>query len=293
MVDEIVLELQQAAQSNVDANGQEILLIPLAALRQIAAAHGLSLRQVEIIAVDNHILPMRYQRNLGTVGWEGQSKLLRSTVAVVGAGGLGGWIIEGLARMGVGHLIVIDADVFEENNLNRQLLATEANLGQPKAEFAVTRVAQINAATEVIAHKVWADATNFPDLLASAAVAVDALDTLPARLALQQAAAQLGIPLVHGAIAGYIGQVMTIFPGDPGLLALYGKGQVPQRGIETRWGNPAATPMMVAAWQIQEVVKLIVGRGEPLRHRLLLLDAESGTVDILRIGSQEPSPPAS
>ncbi len=77
---------------------------------------------------------------------------------------------------------------------------------------------------------------------------------------------------------------MTVFPGDPGLVALYGEEGIPQRGIETHWGNPAATPMMVAAWQIQEVVKLITGRGEPLRNRLLLFDAESGTVDEIHIG---------
>jgi len=283
MIDEIIARMQRIAHKTIDPEGQEILLLSLAILREIARAEGISPREAELIAVDNHILPIRYQRNLGTVGWAGQSKLLRATVAIVGAGGLGGWIIEGLARMGVGHLIVIDADAVEENNLNRQLLATESNVGESKAELAAARVAQVNAATEVTAHSVWADASNFADLLACADVAVDALDTLPARLELQRAAASLGIPLVHGAIAGYIGQVMTILPGDAGLLALYGSDKIPQRGIETKWGNPAATPMMVAAWEIQEVVKLIVGRGDPLRHRMLFLDAESGTVDLLPI----------
>ena len=283
MIDEIVAEMQRVAQQTVSSDGQETLLLSLADLRRIAQSWGLSLREIEILALDNHLLPARYQRNLGTVGWEGQSKLRRATVAVVGAGGLGGWIIEGLARMGLGKLIVIDADVIEENNLNRQLLATESSLGKPKAELAVARVAEVNAATEVIAHHTWANTDNFVDLLASAEVAVDALDTLPARFELQHAAARLNIPLVHGAIAGYVGQVMTILPGDPGLHALYGQGDIPQRGIETRWGNPSATPMMIAAWQIHEVVKLIVGRGELLRNRLLLFDAEAGTMDLLRL----------
>lgn len=283
MIDEIVAEMQRVAWKTVDPDGQEVLLLPLSDLRKIAEAHHLSSREVEILALDNRMLPIRYQRNLGTVGWEGQAKLLRSTVAVVGAGGLGGWIIEGLARMGVGRLVVIDADVFEENNLNRQLLATEANIGRSKAESAIARVAQINASTEVIAHRVWADSSNFAELLAGVDVAVDALDTLPARLELQRAAASLGIPLVHGAIGGYTGQVMTIMPGDRGLFALYGEVDIPQRGVETRWGNPSATPMMISAWEIQEVVKLLVGRGEPLRHRLLFFDAESGTVDVLHI----------
>lgn len=284
MGDDILSEMRRLAQAKRDANGQELALLSLGALRQVAQQHRLTLREAELLALDHHVLPMRYERSLGTVGWDGQSKLLRATVAVVGAGGLGGWIVEGLARMGMGRLIIIDSDAVEESNLNRQLLAVEESLGQPKAKLAAARVAAVNAATEVSAHQLWADAENLPRLLAGAQVAVDALDTLPARLQLQRAAAALGIPFVHGAIAGYSGQVMTILPGDPGLFALYGEDAVPQRGIETRLGNPAATPMMVAAWQIHEVVKLIIGRGELLRHRMLLLDAESGTVDEIAIG---------
>lgn len=281
---DILSEMRRLAQAKRDANGQELALLSLGALRQVAQQHRLTLREAELLALDHHVLPMRYERSLGTVGWDGQSKLLRATVAVVGAGGLGGWIVEGLARMGMGRLIIIDSDAVEESNLNRQLLAVEESLGQPKAKMAAARVAAVNAATEVSAHQLWADAENLPRLLAGAQVAVDALDTLPARLQLQRAAAALGIPFVHGAIAGYSGQVMTILPGDPGLFALYGEDAVPQRGIETRLGNPAATPMMVAAWQIHEVVKLIIGKGELLRHRMLLLDAESGTVDEIAIG---------
>jgi len=109
------------------------------------------------------------------------------------------------------------------------------------------------------------------------------LDQLPARMMLQSVCQTLGIPLVHGAIGGYIGQVTTIFPGDAGLCALYGEGRVPERGAEVEWGNPAATPMMIAAWQIQEVVKLLTGKGDLLRGRLLFLDAESGTVECFRL----------
>jgi molybdopterin/thiamine biosynthesis adenylyltransferase len=271
-----------------DAGSGEIALLSLRDAQEIAAAASVSLRDVELAALSAEICPVRYQRNLGTVGWEGQQRLLRSRVLVLGSGGLGGWNVEGLARMGVGTLVVVDADVFEENNLNRQLLATEATLGQPKAELAAARVRAVNGAVSVEAHRVWADGANLPDLLAGADVAVDALDTLPARMVLQRAAAEANVPLVHGAIAGYTGQVMTILPGDEGLYALYGReSTIPERGIETRLGNPAATPMMVAAWQIQEVVKLLTGKGDPLRYRLLLMDAESGEVDLLELAHSE------
>jgi len=280
---EIGVRLRALAQETKDPRGEPLLLISMSALRQMAREAGLGLREAEIVALEERILPVRYQRNLGTVGWDGQLALLRATVGVVGAGGLGGWIIEGLARMGVGRLIVIDGDVFEENNLNRQALATEGDLGQPKAEAARRRVAQVNAAVEMVTHQVRVSEAEMVQLLRGADVLVDALDALPTRLALQRAARTLARPLVHGAIAGYVGQVMTILPGDPGLEALYGSERVPERGIEVQCGNPAATPMMIAAWEIQEVVKLLTGRGQPLRHRLLFMDSEIGTVDVLQV----------
>jgi molybdopterin/thiamine biosynthesis adenylyltransferase len=240
-------------------------------------------RDVELAALEAGVMPRRYVRNLGTVGLAGQARLLRASVGVVGAGGLGGYVIEGLARMGVGRLVVIDGDVFEDHNLNRQLLSTQANLGHPKAEVARQRVSEVNSAVEAVAQTVLLSADNAAELLAGSDVIVDCLDRLTTRLVLQSAAEALGVPLVHGSIAGYLGQVMTIFPGDPGLRGLYGDGQVPERGIEVQLGNPAATPMMVAAWQIQEVIKVLLGSGEPLRRRLLFMDAESGTVSILQV----------
>jgi len=145
------------------------------------------------------------------------------------------------------------------------------------------RVAEINSAVDVVAHTLRVDEEQMVRLLQGSNVLVDALDALPTRLELQRAARRLGVPMVHGAIAGYVGQVMTILPEDAGLFGLYGSEHVPEHGIEAQWGNPAATPMMVAAWQVQEVVKLLTGRGEPLRHRLLFMDGEIGAVDLLQV----------
>jgi len=268
--------------------GREVRLLSLAACQQISEKEGVPLREVEIAAIQQRVLPVRYQRNLGTVGWEGLRKLLEATVAIAGLGGLGGWVVEGLARMGVGHLILIDGDRFEENNLNRQLLSIPAVIGSAKTAVARDRVAAVNPATQVTTYQQQITRDTLPQMLsteqATVNVLVDALDTLPTRLMLQDVAQSLNIPMVHGAIAGYVGQVMTIFPGDQGLYALYGRGPVPERGIETAWGNPAATPMMVSAWQIQEVVKIITGKGIPLRNRMLFMDAEVGEVTILNVG---------
>ena len=258
-------------------DGSDPPLISLAAIHDLARRYACTVHQVEMAALARRVMPERYQRNLGTMGWEGQLRLLQSCVAVVGAGGLGGWIIEGLARMGVGHVIVIDGDSFQDNNLNRQLGCTELTLGRPKAECLAERVGEVNSAVQVTAHVAWLNEENGNALLAGADVVVDALDNLPARFMLERLAGRMGIPMVHGAIGGYTGQVMTVLPGDPGLIAFYGACTM-EKGMETRLGNPAATPMMIAAWEVQEVVKVLVGQGVLVRNRILIMDAEHGDV---------------
>lgn len=266
----------------VEENG--LLLLPIEAVRRVEQESGLTRREVEILALEEGVLPRRYMRNYGTLGLDGQLRLLRSRVAVIGLGGLGGYVVEGLARMGVGQLVLMDGDTFVDHNLNRQLLSGEPWLGRAKPEVAAERVRAVNAAVEVIPRAEYATEENLPTVLEGVDVVVDALDRLPTRLMLQRVAAEVGVPMVHGAIAGWIGQVMTIFPGDPGLRALYGEEGVPERGLEARLGTPAATPMAVAAWEVQEVVKVLTGKGEPLRGRLLVMDAESGTVEVIRVG---------
>jgi molybdopterin-synthase adenylyltransferase len=289
---DLLTEMGRLATSVAGPEGKETRILPLPVVRDLARRWGTSAREVEIQALKAQILPARYERSHGTVGWSGQVKLLESTVAIVGAGGLGGWIIEALARMGVGHLVVIDGDTFAENNLNRQALCTEDNLVQRKPDAARERVARVNSAVEITIHPVMADEAGMRDMLAGADVVVDALDTLPTRLVLQKVAQEFGIPMVHGAIGGYIGQVMTVFPGDEGLYAIFGRGDIPERGIEVQLGNPAATPMMVASWQVQEVVKILLGVGKPLRNRLLFMDAEYGVTEILEIKPPAAAQPA-
>jgi molybdopterin/thiamine biosynthesis adenylyltransferase len=257
----------------------------LGQVHTLVAEFGYSVREVELAALEMEVVPERYWRNIGTIGLEGQSQLLRSTVAVVGLGGLGGFVTEALARMGVGRLVLIDGDVFEEHNLNRQLLSTEGDLGAHKAAIAEQRVAAVNGAVETESHAVDLTPENLPRLLKGADVVVDALDSLPTRLMLQDGAQDLGIPMVHGSIAGFLGQMMTIFPDDPGLHALYGVGdQLPEQGLEAQLGTPASTPMAVAAWEAQEVVKILVGCGVLLRDRLLVMDMESGSIELLQLG---------
>lgn len=241
-------------------------------------------RGLEIATLRAGMSPRRYLRNLGTLGLEGQARLLEASVGVAGLGGLGGTIAELLARAGVGELVLVDPDTISEDNLNRQILATERNVGRTKVEAARERLALVNSAVSVATHRLRAEAADFTRLFRGTSVAVDALDNMASRFALQDAAAALGLPFVHGAIAGLSGQVATIFPGDPGLEALYGpRNTTRDRGVETVVGNPSPTPAMVAAVQAQEVVKLISGVGRPLRRRLLLLDALTGYAAVVEL----------
>ncbi len=266
-----------AATKRVKFSGdEEYAGIDLLGVRQVAAAASISEREVEIAALREGIIPVRYRRNIPSLGIEGQVRLLAATAAVVGAGGLGGLIIELLARAGVGRLILIDGDSFAEDNLNRQLLCREGDLGRKKIAAAGERVAAVNSAVEVIAHPVFLTADNAAALLAGAEVVIDALDRISVRILLEKTAARLSVPLVHGAIGGLIGQVATVRPGEEILsISIYGREESPPRGIEAVLGTPTITPAVVASLEAMEAVKILLGWESSLANELLYLDLES------------------
>jgi len=266
-------ELRAALRANAFRSGEsELQLVSLHAVRKLAQESGVTPLQVETEALKSQIVPLRYQRNIGTIGIEGQLRLLRSCVGVCGLGGLGGYVVELLARYGIGRLILADGEWFEESNLNRQSFCTEADLGRPKTEAAAERVRCINSSLMVSTHHGRLEKEDVGEVFGEADLVVDALDTVSSRLALEEGCMELGKPLVHGAIAGNAGQVMTILPGDPGLKSIYADGE--DRGIETVEGNPPTTASLVASIQVQEAIKIICG-GELLRKGFLLVDMAS------------------
>ncbi len=282
---DIVQQIAKSVETYADPDGKKHPVINLKAVASIAQGQRVTVRDVEIAALQQGITPWRYLRNIGTIGLDGQLKLLRSTVAVVGAGGLGGTTIELLARQGTGHIIIIDDDRFAEQNLNRQLMSTEKNLGKYKATVAAKRVRDINSAVTVTTFVEKLNKENAHRLLKDARVVADGLDNLPSRFVVENACRDLGIPYVYGSIAGFGGQLMTIFPGDAGLSCIYGSsGGFPEQGIEVKIGNPSATPAIIAAWQVQEIVKIITGIGKPLRNRLLVLDTIEGFAEKIDLG---------
>ena len=145
----------------------------------------------------------RYSRNIPSVSEAEQEALARKRVLVAGCGGLGGCLIEYLARMGVGEITAVDGDVFEPSNLNRQILSQEALLGVPKARAARERVQAVNSAVTVRAVESFLDGDNADGLVRGQDLVLDALDNAGARLILEDACARQGVTIVHGAIQGW------------------------------------------------------------------------------------------
>ena len=266
--------------------------LPLAAVREIAALCACPAKEVEIAALNRGIIPERYDRSLGTVGGPaGQLRLLQSKAAIIGLGGLGGLAAELLARMGVGTLVLVDGDSFSESNLNRQLISAEKNLGVSKVKAAAARLAEVNSAVELIPFPIFATPQNLDSMLAGCQVVLDCLDSLATRFLLQDFCRKLEIPLVHGAIAQFYGQLTVVYPGDAGLEAVYGPPAAEKDGgIEKELGNPAATPALVASLQAQEALKILLGVGELVRGRLLFIDTLQGIFESIKL---LPTPPSS
>jgi adenylyltransferase/sulfurtransferase len=218
----------------------------------------------------------RYSRHIimDEIGPEGQAALLDAAVLVVGAGGLGSPVLQYLAAAGVGHLAVVDDDVVERANLQRQVVHGDSDVGRPKVESARDFVAGLNPDVDVTTHELRVSAENAADLVAGHDVVVDASDNFPTRYLCNDACVLADIPLSHGAVYRFEGQVTTVTGGEPCYRCLFPEappeGAVPDCATT---GVLGALPGTVGAMQATEVVKLITGVGDPLDGRLLAYDA--------------------
>ncbi|OQY50541.1 MAG: hypothetical protein B6240_01395 [Desulfobacteraceae bacterium 4572_87] len=265
-----------------DTAGREVRILEDASAFLVAAHFDCSVRAVYEASLNAGICPYRYLRNRETISVPEQYHLVKSRVVVVGSGGLGGPALLLLARMGIGYLVVVDPDRFDETNLNRQALSSGPDLGQPKCEVAARVLENVNPGVDLLVHPVRIDDTNAEDILAGSDVIVDALDNVPDRFRVQAAARSLKIPLVHGAVAGFEGQLMTIFPEDRGFSLLYGTRDGKRNRKESPeavLGVPAVTPSLVATLQAMEVIKILLGRGKPFRNSMVHVDMETGEMN--------------
>jgi molybdopterin/thiamine biosynthesis adenylyltransferase len=274
--------LYEKAKKIADPAGREVEILEDVQALTVAEECRTTLHDVYIEALTLGICPYRYLRNRNAISLQEQLQLAISRVTVIGAGGLGGHVILLLARMGIGTLVVVDHDVFDETNLNRQALSSMETLGKPKSEAAAATVSAINPGVKVMPFQVKLNASNAPEILAGANVAVDALDNVRDRFVLERTTKKLGIPLVHGALAGFEGQMMTIFPGDPGLKHLYrdeGAGGDRSKRPESILGVPTLTPSLIATLEAMEVIKIILKRDNIFRNTMVHVDLETGQMN--------------
>ncbi|MDY6824552.1 MAG: HesA/MoeB/ThiF family protein [Thermodesulfobacteriota bacterium] len=263
-----------------------VRVIDEAEARTAARQAGTGLRQAYLTALRAGIWPTRYVRNAASLSAEEQMKLGESGVAVIGAGGLGATVLMLLARMGIGRLTIVDPDIFEESNLNRQITAVTETLGSGKAETARKMLSAVNPSVETRVCPVRLTPENAATILSGVNLAVDALDNRPSRLILATACAQADLPLVHAAVAGFEGQVITIFPGDGGLDLIYGpdhpesdaeSSSEPAREAspEDALGITAVTPAIMGGLEAMETIKILLNRGRILNNRMLYVDLEN------------------
>jgi len=213
----------------------------------------------------------RYDRNLPALSADECAMLAQKKVCIVGCGGLGGNIIEYLARIGVGTLVLVDGDVFENSNLNRQLTSEESLIGQLKAKAAAKRVSKVNSEIKVLAAAELFTKESSARLLQGCDLAIDALDTAESRLVLAQACTDMKIPLVHGAISGWFAQAAVIMPGSGLMEQIY-----PPRARNTpSRGNLSFIAAMCATVQSAEAVKLLCGRPTALQGHILFIDVRT------------------
>jgi molybdopterin/thiamine biosynthesis adenylyltransferase len=248
----------------------------------IARHCGVSPREVDEAALAQGVWPERYLRNQAAYSREEQLRLLASRAALVGLGGLGGHVLEILARAGVGHLRVCDGDRFEATNLNRQLLCAESLLGCAKARAAQERVKTVNSTLSLEAREAFLWDKDMPDFLDGADLAVDCLGGLAHRRALQRAAGTVGLPLVTAAVAGFTLYVATVLPGAAGPADFLGGAG--QASGEDLLGCPPEGVALAAALQAAECLRILAGQGPGLAGRMLAVDLRALSFDLLSLG---------
>lgn len=197
----------------------------------------------------------RYQRNIPALSEAECAILLKKRVLVVGCGGLGGHLIDMLARIGVGALRVVDGDVFEPSNLNRQLLSEVPLLGVSKAKAAAARVSRVNPELSVEAVGSFLTEKNVGSLLQLCDVVLDGLDNIESRRILADECEQAGIPYIYGAVSGWVAQAAISMPGDHLVEMLYPEGAVLKNKSVLSF-----TPALCASMQVALCVKLLTGR---------------------------------
>jgi molybdopterin/thiamine biosynthesis adenylyltransferase len=221
----------------------------------------------------------RYARQILIFGSEGQECLGQARVLVAGAGGLGSAVSIYLCAAGVGSIRLVDRDIIERSNLNRQVFHWERDIGRKKTESAKEKLEAMNPDVNIEAIGTEITESNITGLLDGVDIVVDALDNFPTRYLLNHAILDAGIPLVHGAVQGFHGQVTTVVPGKtPCLRCLFPFAPPPERIPVI-----GTTPGIIGTIQANEVLKFLIREGELLESRLLFWDGFVNGIEVIAI----------
>jgi len=219
----------------------------------------------------------RYSRHLilPEVGEQGQIRLLQSRVLLIGAGGLGSPAAYYLAAAGVGHLGIVDADVVDRSNLQRQILHDEDWVGKPKVDSARQRLQRLNPDIDITTYDTYVTSENILDILDGYEVVVDGCDNFPTRYLVNDACVMKGVPNVHGSIFRFDGQATVFWPGrGPCYRCLYPEPPPPGMAPSCQEaGVLGVLPGVIGVIQAIETIKILLDAGDPLVGRLLTFDA--------------------
>ncbi len=228
----------------------------------------------------------RYRRQIGLaeIGTAGQEKLKAARVLVVGAGGLGSPVALYLAAAGVGHLGLADADEVELTNLNRQILHFTPDIGRRKVDSAREKLAALNPAITVETLDLRLTEENVGDTVAGYGVVVGCVDNLPTRYLVNRTCAESGKAYVEGGVNGFTGMVMTVLPGQgPCYECLFPAAAGKAHQAKAEPGVIGAAAGLVGTLQAIEIIKVILGIGQPLSGRLLVIDTLRGSFSEVKV----------
>jgi molybdopterin/thiamine biosynthesis adenylyltransferase len=265
----------------IDRLGDSQLVIEDDALLEWAHSNRISPRNAQIEAIQSRIIPLRYAKNFRSLTLAEQRRICESRVLVCGCGGLGGVLINLLARAGVGTLRLVDGGVFVPSNLNRQWLCDTQVLSRPKAEVAGGRVQLINPLIEVEVFPTLMDENNAESLVKGMDLVIDALDDLAGRFLLAETAKRMRVTFIYAAAAGWWGQASTFLPESfLDMHSVYGRGEEQDQPDEVM-GVLGPAPAVIGGLAAFEAIRLLAGRNSAYADQLCYLDGESGRLDVI------------
>src|SRR5919112_3907590 len=235
----------------------------------------------------------RYSRQimLEEIGFTGMEKLRNSHVSVIGVGGIGNPVVTQLTAMGIGKLKIIDRDVIEISNLHRQHLYTEEDIGKVKVEAALERLRKLNPQVEIEAVPTSVTTYTVENLVKGSDVVIDALDSIEARYALNDACIKQNIPLIYAGALGMVGSVCTILPNKTACLRCMfpelNEEEMPACSTE---GVHPSILYLVSGIQVSEAVKMIIGQQPTLSNKLLYIDLNELSFERIQMFRQKECP---